>query len=105
MREHKLKTWESAFLAVRSGAKKAEFRRNDRDFAVGDIVVLERFRPGYHSYSLGDGGAYLNRYGMSATGGPSDIDTIRVRITDVRQGAFGIPEGYCMFSFEVTDAE
>ncbi|MDB5344209.1 MAG: hypothetical protein JWP89_2586 [Schlesneria sp.] len=37
---HFLKIESKYFYEVRSGRKKAEFRRNDRDFRKGDAVVL-----------------------------------------------------------------
>lgn len=45
MKTHHLKTWPVHFAAVLSGAKRAELRRNDRDFAVGDRLVLEEWDP------------------------------------------------------------
>ncbi len=93
-REHKLKTWESLFLEVRAGRKTAEFRRNDRDFAVGDLLVLERFRPGIGV--LGDG-RYVSASGVDQPYSV-DCDTIAALVTHVATG-FGIPDGYCMLSF------
>ena len=98
-RTHKVKTWESVFLAIRSGEKKAEFRRNDRDFAVGDIVIHKRYRPEYDQTAVGDGGRYLDAKGVEANS-VFTIDTIKTRITHITTG-FGIPEGFCMFSFEI----
>jgi hypothetical protein len=104
-RSHRLKTHESAFLEVRSGRKKAEFRRNDRDFMVGDVVYLDRWRPGYYRHGIGDGGAYVNANGFAASGvGEGDMDVIVVRITHIQTG-FGIPDGFCMFSFETIRAQ
>ncbi len=40
---HELKINPQYFNQVRIGAKKAEFRRADRDFQVGDILVLREF--------------------------------------------------------------
>lgn len=45
MTRHELKTWPKYFAAVRSGGKRFEIRRNDREFAVGDILVLREFEP------------------------------------------------------------
>lgn len=44
MKEHRLKTWPIYF--ERAGVEKLfEYRRNDRDFQTGDIVILEEFKP------------------------------------------------------------
>ena len=45
MQQHHLKTWPAEFSAVISGQKKFELRRNDRDFQVGDVLVLKEFVP------------------------------------------------------------
>jgi ASC-1-like (ASCH) protein len=44
-RTHKLKTWPSYFEAVLHGGKTFEIRLNDRDFAVGDWLILEEWIP------------------------------------------------------------
>lgn len=51
MTRHELKTWPQYFAAVRSGKKRFEIRRNDRDFSVGDILVLQEFDPDSDSYT------------------------------------------------------
>jgi hypothetical protein len=38
---HRLKIWEEYFCDVQSGLKNFEIRQNDRDFKVGDCLVLE----------------------------------------------------------------
>lgn len=43
MAEHTLKTLAPFFDAVADGSKTFEVRKNDRGFAVGDILVLTRF--------------------------------------------------------------
>lgn len=40
---HELKTWPQYFAAVRSGKKRFEVRRNDRDFRVGDTLCLVEY--------------------------------------------------------------
>lgn len=77
---HELKTWPDAFEAIWDGRKKAEFRKNDRDFAVGDILVLMEWDP---------------------ETGISSGRQVRARVTDMRAGPrFGIPEGYAMLSLD-----
>ena len=55
MRTHELKTWPSFFEAVLSGDKTFEVRRNDRDFAVGDKLVLLEWDPSKSKVRLDDG--------------------------------------------------
>lgn len=42
---HTLKTMRSYWRALNDGTKTFEVRRNDRDFAVGDVLVLECWAP------------------------------------------------------------
>lgn len=55
---HRLKTWPEYFSAVLSGAKRFELRPNDRDFAVGDVLVLQEFAP---DATHGNGGTFTGR--------------------------------------------
>jgi hypothetical protein len=48
---HCLKTWPQYYAAVLDGSKTFEIRRNDRDFAVGDVLVLQEFDPAAGSYT------------------------------------------------------
>ncbi len=45
-RVHQLKTWPQYFDVILSGEKTFEIRRNDRGFAVGDVLMLYEFEPG-----------------------------------------------------------
>ena len=40
---HDLTILPQHFTDVKSGRKKAELRKNDRDFAVGDMLILREF--------------------------------------------------------------
>lgn len=42
---HELKTLPQFFEAVKSGDKTFEVRFNDRDFKVGDFLLLQEFTP------------------------------------------------------------
>lgn len=45
MRIHVLKTWSPFFEDTRDGHKPWEIRENDRNYAVGDFLVLRQFTP------------------------------------------------------------
>lgn len=51
MAEHRLKTWPEYFGPVALGLKNFELRFNDRDYHVGDILVLEEYDPDSKSYT------------------------------------------------------
>jgi len=59
-RRHELKTWPKHFSAVYDGAKAFEFRYNDRDFCVGDTLILREWEP-RHDYKRTFGGTYTGR--------------------------------------------
>jgi hypothetical protein len=48
---HELKCWPAQFAAIRSGEKRFEIRQNDRDFAIGDLVLLREFSPSDTTYT------------------------------------------------------
>jgi hypothetical protein len=77
---HVLKTWCDPFQAVWDGHKLAEFRKDDRQFRVGDWLDLLEYD---HVRSVHTG------------------REIEAKVTDIRRGpAFGIPEGYAMLSLQ-----
>jgi ASC-1-like (ASCH) protein len=49
--EHKLKIQPQYFEAVFSGEKSFEIRKNDRNFQVGDTLLLQEFIPETQSYT------------------------------------------------------
>lgn len=46
MRTHQLKTWPGPFRAVLDGSKTFELRRDDRAYAVDDVLILKEYDPG-----------------------------------------------------------
>ena len=55
MRIHRLKTLPSYFQALKHGDKTFEVRKNDRDFAVGDRLVLCEYDPSENAETFYDG--------------------------------------------------
>jgi hypothetical protein len=81
MAVHELKTWVDAFVAVKDGLKRAEFRKDDRGFKVRDTLLLRAWVPGDSVFS-----------GYTGT-------SLRVEVLHIVRGpAFGVPEGYVMMS-------
>jgi len=48
---HTLKSWPEYFMATDNGSKTFEVRRNDRDFAVGDVLELREYNPKTFCYT------------------------------------------------------
>lgn len=90
MTEHLLKTWPNCFEAVRFGRKRFEWRRDDRGFEVGDILVLKRWDPAKGLL----GGGFVDYNDQSYE------NTLRVRVTYIARGLFDIPHGFCIMSIE-----
>jgi hypothetical protein len=47
IKEHVVKCWPEFFDAIELGLKPFDVRRNDRDYQLCDILVLERYDPSY----------------------------------------------------------
>jgi ASC-1-like (ASCH) protein len=41
--KHRLKTWPEYFEALLSGKKTFEIRKNDRDYQVNDLLLLQKY--------------------------------------------------------------
>jgi hypothetical protein len=77
---HHLKTWSSRFDAMMAGAKRFEFRRDDRwpAFALGDVLILQSYNEDLGDYLPG---------------------VLPVGVTHIeRAPSFGIPAGFCCMS-------
>lgn len=86
MTTHILKEQPDPFLAVEIGAKTSEFRKYDRNFQVGDDLILMEWNPsiGFCSPKYESIPKWTGR-------------AIRKTISHIQTG-FGIPEGYCVLS-------
>ena len=51
MTEHHLKSWPEYFEPIFEGYKNFELRRNDRDYRIGDVLVLREWEPNTKTYS------------------------------------------------------
>lgn len=97
---HVLKIQESWTSRVRSGEKRAEIRKYDRDFQAGDTLVLtpadRHGIPIREFIARDERGRFVNEY--------RPVAPIRARITHVLPAAQfdGLVAGYCLLSIEVT---
>ncbi|UOQ78714.1 DUF3850 domain-containing protein [Hymenobacter sp. 5516J-16] len=73
---HELKVWPACFAAVVSGAKPFDVRLNDRDYRVGDALLLREYEPESEQYS----GRTTERW----------ISYL------LQGGSFGVEEGWCV---------
>lgn len=102
MKTHSLKTWPSFWFAVERGDKKFEVRRHDRDFAVGDMLLLRMWDPSAKSV-----GGYVRDTERQSHSGESLEEmarTIHARVTCVMTGGqFGIAEGWCVLGIQTME--
>lgn len=100
MTTHHLKTWPEYFQAVRAGAKTFEARKDDRDFRVGDTLVLHEYVPRLYEYT-GEVETRVVSYVLRGTEhvvpggcilGFSNVATL-VTAEPAYQGTFAVKEG------------
>lgn len=80
---HYLKTWPAQFEAIKDMRKTFEWRFNDRKFAEGDMLVLQKFDPTQNNNK----GEFLG-------------EEILVTVCYVLTEGFGMPEGYAVLGFK-----
>ncbi len=95
MKVHELKSWPASFEALRAGHKRAEFRRNDRDFASDDLLLLREYIP--TNMEAGDVGAHVSSRGPLPPGYTGEEMVVQIKHVE-RYGQHGIPEGYVVLS-------
>lgn len=83
-RTHDLKCWPDSFEEMLAGRKTAEFRLNDRDYRVGDTLLIREWCPVRKEYTQRE---------------------ITREITHVLDNAFGLPKGYAMLSLGTAAAK
>lgn len=90
-RRHELKTWLNAFESVMTGVKTAEYRKNDRDYNIGDVLTLREWDPGAPTPE--GSGQYTGR-------------EVMVIVTHILRGPqFEVPEGYAVMSIRLRGEE
>jgi len=80
MKTHSLKTWPEYFNEVFLDHKHFEVRKNDRDFKIGDIVILKEWN--------NEEQAYTGR------------EIARIVQYVLHGGQFGIEDGFCVMSIQ-----
>ena len=88
MTTHIVKSWPEFFEQVKSGNKRFELRKNDRDYKIGDLIRLREWEPYTQVYS---GCELLLRitHMLEATG-PGGIEPYR-----------GLAAGYAILGIEI----
>lgn len=76
-RVHSIKCWPAVFEELKAGRKTAEYRLDDRDYQVGDCLLIREWCPSARDYTHRE----LTR-----------------EITHVLDAGFGMPAGYAMLS-------
>ena len=97
MKIHGLKTVQPYFGQVKDGTKTAELRKNDRDFQVGDYLLLQEFEVTAHLTATHLGG--FERVGY-CTG-----EFVLVEVTNVCHYPDALKDGYVMLSFKKLEAQ
>ncbi len=75
---HELKCWSIFFEGVMDRTKNFELRKNDRNFKVGDTIVLMEFEPIEERYT----GKIGSR-----------------KVKSIIQDFYGLKKGYCILGF------
>ena len=79
---HELKCWPVFFDDIAAGAKKFEIRKNDRDFRVGDKLILFKYDPEENTYT-------------------QDFIQVSVTYTICLDGLPGMPDGFIGMGIEL----
>lgn len=91
---HFLKTWREYFAAVVDGRKKCEVRWDDRDYRVGDVLILCEHDPEETD---------IDPWTSEVTQGRNTGRQYRVIVTEVRLPGplLPLPVGYVLMSIEL----
>ncbi len=87
---HLLKSWQGSFEAVASRAKTYEVRNCDREFAVGDTLILQEFIPS-GQYDI------KSRDSLGTLTGRTLMRTVSYITVG---GSWGLPKEVCVLSIK-----
>ena len=91
MTQHRIKCWPEQFQALADGRKHHEVRRNDRNYQVGDTLILEEF--------ILDDPDRVDVGGRLINLGHYTGRRLHREVTWVTQaGTFGLPADVCVMS-------
>jgi hypothetical protein len=80
---HTIKCWTNGFMALVSGMKKFEWRKDDRNYQIGDHLLILEWDEVKQQYT--------SKYAL------------RVISYKLAGGWFGMPQDYCILSLETFD--
>lgn len=80
---HELKCWPEFFIKVYRGDKKFEIRKNDRDYQIGDRLLLKEWEP----FDIDGNGHYTG-------------DELLVKVTYILKDYVGLKEGYIVMGIK-----
>jgi ASC-1-like (ASCH) protein len=86
MKTHNLKIIQPYFDKLKAGTKKWELRFNDRDYRIGDALILQEYDPSNKTYS----GESLTAHVVDIFYGAGD-----------GKSSYGLIEGYCLMSIVI----
>ena len=86
-RTHDLKSWPQFFRPIACGERTHELRRNDRDYGVGDRVLLREYDPSSDSYT----GSYCEAV----------VTSITSRDVPCAASDLGLHPDYCILSIRL----
>lgn len=98
MTKHALKIDEQWFDAVAAGTKNFEVRKNDRDFKVGDTLLIEE----WDSKVVDKGEGYESQFGPRGYTGRKAVATITF-ILRAEEFPIAIKEGYAVLGIKILE--
>ncbi len=89
-KKHELKLLIKYFKDVEQGRKTFELRKNDRDFKVGDTLILKEYHPGDTDY----------KDGIYTPAHYTNNETVKKIVYILQGGQCGLEEGYVILGIQ-----